>query len=126
MCFMPAMPLRSTCGPASRKRSGSQVSQTCGGSTTWSSTLTIIGIVGVSTELTGSRSLLGGRPLGGGPSNLTGRHIVSGAPWPLSGRGPYGEPMAHDLVVRGGNLVDGTGAPGTPADVAIDGDRITA
>jgi N-acyl-D-amino-acid deacylase len=30
----------------------------------------------------------------------------------------------HDLVVRNGQVVDGSGAPGRPADVAIDGDRI--
>jgi N-acyl-D-amino-acid deacylase len=34
--------------------------------------------------------------------------------------------MAHDLVIRGGLLVDGTGGPATPADVAIDGSRVTA
>ncbi len=33
--------------------------------------------------------------------------------------------MAHDLVIRGGTVVDGTGAPARQADVAIDGDRIT-
>jgi N-acyl-D-amino-acid deacylase len=32
----------------------------------------------------------------------------------------------HDLVIRGGTVVDGTGAAATQADVAIDGDRITA
>ena len=32
----------------------------------------------------------------------------------------------HDLVIRGGRLVDGTGAPARVADVAIDGDRISA
>jgi N-acyl-D-aspartate/D-glutamate deacylase len=31
----------------------------------------------------------------------------------------------HDLVIRGGVVVDGTGAPPRQADVAIDGDRIT-
>jgi N-acyl-D-aspartate/D-glutamate deacylase len=34
--------------------------------------------------------------------------------------------MAHDLVLRGGTVVDGTGADPIPADVAVDGDRITA
>jgi N-acyl-D-aspartate/D-glutamate deacylase len=32
----------------------------------------------------------------------------------------------HDLVVRGATVADGTGAPLREADVAIDGDRITA
>ena len=32
--------------------------------------------------------------------------------------------MAHDLVIRNGLVVDGTGAPGRIADVAVDGERI--
>jgi N-acyl-D-aspartate/D-glutamate deacylase len=32
----------------------------------------------------------------------------------------------HDLVVRNGRVVDGTGAPARVADVAVDGDRISA
>jgi N-acyl-D-amino-acid deacylase len=32
----------------------------------------------------------------------------------------------HDLVIRGGTLVDGTGAPARSGDLAIDGDRITS
>ena len=32
----------------------------------------------------------------------------------------------HDLVIRNGTLVDGTGAPAQPADVAVDGDRVVA
>jgi N-acyl-D-aspartate/D-glutamate deacylase len=32
--------------------------------------------------------------------------------------------MTHDLVIRGGTVVDGTGAPPRRADVAIDGDRV--
>ena len=31
----------------------------------------------------------------------------------------------HDLIVRGGTVVDGTGAPAAPADVAVDGGTIT-
>ncbi len=34
--------------------------------------------------------------------------------------------MAHDLVLRNGNLIDGTGAAPTRGDLAIDGDTITA
>lgn len=34
--------------------------------------------------------------------------------------------MAHDLIIRNGTIVDGTGSPGYRADVAIDSDRITA
>ncbi len=34
--------------------------------------------------------------------------------------------MTHDLVIRNGLVVDGTGAAATIGDVAIDGDRVTA
>ncbi len=33
--------------------------------------------------------------------------------------------MTHDLVVRNGTIVDGTGVPAAPGDVAIDGGRVT-
>jgi len=32
----------------------------------------------------------------------------------------------HDLIIRGGTVVDGTGEPARRADVAIDGDRVVA
>src|SRR5215813_4930319 len=35
-------------------------------------------------------------------------------------------PGTLDLVVRGGLLIDGTGSPPVPADVAVAGDRIVA
>jgi N-acyl-D-amino-acid deacylase len=34
--------------------------------------------------------------------------------------------MAHDLLIRNGTVFDGTGAAGARADVAVDGDRVTA
>jgi len=34
--------------------------------------------------------------------------------------------MAHDLVIRNGTVFDGTGTAGQRADVAVDGDRVTA
>jgi N-acyl-D-aspartate/D-glutamate deacylase len=34
--------------------------------------------------------------------------------------------MAHDLVIRGGTVVDGTGSQAREADVAVDGDRVVA
>jgi len=36
------------------------------------------------------------------------------------------EPVEYDLVIRGGTVFDGSGAPGVAADVAINGDRIVA
>ena len=34
--------------------------------------------------------------------------------------------MAHELVIKGGTVIDGTGVPGVRLDVGIDGDHITA
>ena len=34
--------------------------------------------------------------------------------------------MAHDLVIRNGLVIDGTGSPGFEADVAVDGENIAA
>ncbi|MSZ29787.1 MAG: D-aminoacylase, partial [Actinobacteria bacterium] len=33
--------------------------------------------------------------------------------------------MAHDIIIRNGSVLDGTGTAAIRADVAIDGDRIT-
>ena len=30
----------------------------------------------------------------------------------------------HDIVIRGGTIIDGTGAPGYSGDLALDGERI--
>ena len=34
--------------------------------------------------------------------------------------------MKHDIVIRNGNVIDGTGSPAFEADIAIDGDSISA
>ena len=34
--------------------------------------------------------------------------------------------MKNDVVIRNGNIIDGTGSPVFEADIAIDGDRIFA
>ena len=34
--------------------------------------------------------------------------------------------MPASLVIRGATVYDGTGAPGRPADVVVDGDRVAA
>jgi N-acyl-D-aspartate/D-glutamate deacylase len=44
---------------------------------------------------------------------------------PIGGRCDKPERMTHDVVIRGGTVVDGTGRAPEVADVAIDGDRIT-
>jgi N-acyl-D-amino-acid deacylase len=40
--------------------------------------------------------------------------------------GLLGQGVMHDLVIRGGTVFDGTGAPGAEADIAIVADRIAA
>src|SRR5438045_7953889 len=36
------------------------------------------------------------------------------------------QPATYDLLIRGGRVVDGTGSPGQPADIAIRDGRIAA
>lgn len=45
--------------------------------------------------------------------------------WLLTGCGGAAPVAQHDVIVRGGTVYDGTGAPGIVTDLAIDGDRIT-
>jgi len=47
--------------------------------------------------------------------------------YPLAGQHrAYGGTMAHELIIRNGTVIDGTGANGVRADIAINGERITA
>ena len=50
----------------------------------------------------------------------------AGRPVRQHGRGGRGSGPRADLVIRGGTLIDGTGAPPRTGDMAITGDRISA
>lgn len=61
------------------------------------------------------------------PSGLDRRTFLAVGGGVAVGWGPFVRRRpAHDLVVRGGVVFDGTGAPGRELDVAISGDRIAA
>jgi len=45
---------------------------------------------------------------------------------PAAETGEGDDAVAFDLVVRNGVVIDGTGAPGFEADVAVEGDKIAA
>src|SRR5689334_21967771 len=50
-----------------------------------------------------------------------------GGPGESAARGDDGPArIAADVIIRGGTLIDGTGAPGRRAEVAVRGDRIVA
>jgi predicted amidohydrolase YtcJ len=54
---------------------------------------------------------------------------VCAASWAIAADPPAqarGSPIAADFVLRGGTIIDGTGAPRRPADLAVRGDRIVA
>src|SRR5437763_10735019 len=59
------------------------------------------------------------------------RHAAGPIVWLLPGghaaeTAEIGVPGMHDMVIRGGTILDGTGAPAFTGDVAIDGEAIVA
>src|SRR5262249_37758576 len=42
-----------------------------------------------------------------------------------NGPRPIGGAMAHDLIIKNGNVIDGSGLPGFHGDIAVSGGRIT-
>src|ERR1039458_10808738 len=76
---------------------------------------------------------LGAPPPSTGPP-LVWLGVASDLPWASQRAGPppaddqpIGEPMpTHDLLIRGGTVVDGSGAAPYSADIAVTNGRITA
>src|SRR5712691_6895178 len=67
-------------------------------------------------------SALPARHIGGSRSGA----LYEVAGWEVAGLGQRREPSMHDIVIRGGTIIDGTGRPAFTGDVAVDGDRLAA
>lgn len=61
----------------------------------------------------------------GGHSTWSSRARISSTVRTVAGR-PHSLSLMHDLVIRNGRIIDGSGNPGFNGDIAIDGEQIVA